>query len=66
MCRQLERGRTCLLQETHWDESAAAIWKVNLPLTGLIASSSPAHLSTDGRRQSGTAALVPPPWSIDR
>eukprot|EP00969_Alexandrium_andersonii_P244741 10814468-Alexandrium_andersonii.AAC.1 len=27
ICRQLERGRPCFLQETHWDEAAAAIWK---------------------------------------
>ena len=36
--QHLEKGRPCLLQETHWDEAAAAVWAAALPATSTVAS----------------------------
>eukprot|EP00969_Alexandrium_andersonii_P357660 15449297-Alexandrium_andersonii.AAC.1 len=52
----LERGRPCLLQETHWDEYAAAEWAAVLPGARTVAS----IVGADGPRQPGGAAIVLP------
>ena len=53
-------GRIVLLQETHWDPPAEALW------AGLFAGcrvlSTPARLGPAGGPQGGAAIIVPPGW----
>ena len=56
--RAVLRGDVALLQETHWDEQAAAIWASSFP--GCTVKASPAILGPDGGRAGGVAVILPP------
>ena len=55
-------GRVALLQETHWDPAAAAVWAGLFP--GCRVLPSPARLGPGGRPQGGVAIIVPPNWTV--
>ena len=53
-------GRITMLQETHWDDTSAAMWAGLCPGCKVLAS--PARPGPHGGPQGGVAILLPPTW----